>query len=163
MKCPHCQLETASDAGFCPHCGTKIGHPENEGFSFTRTIAGPEDRYQPGRLIGGRYKLQRIAGRGGMGVVYKAEDTRLRRTVALKFLPEEFSLAPEAKERFLREAQASAILDHPNICPIYEVDEADGAAFFTGSPFGWRFETCKYVKQCSLPAPGGPDYAKELI
>ena len=131
VKCPNCQFETASDAGFCPHCGTRIGHPQDEGFSFTRTIAGPEDRYQPGRLIGGRYKLQRVAGRGGMGVVFKAEDTRLRRTVALKFLPEEFSRAPEAKERFLREAQAAAILDHPNICPIYEVDEADGAAFFT--------------------------------
>lgn len=131
VKCPHCQFETASDASFCPHCGTRIGHPENEGFSFTRTIAGPEDRYKPGGLIGGRYKLQSVAGRGGMGVVFKAEDTRLRRTVALKFLPEEFSRAPEAKERFLREAQAAAILDHPNICPIYEVDEADGATFFT--------------------------------
>jgi serine/threonine protein kinase len=108
-----------------------IGQPGDEGFSYTRTIAGPGDRYLPGRLISGRYKLQSVAGRGGMGVVFKAEDARLRRTVALKFLPEELGRAPESKERFLREAQAAAILDHPNICPIYEVDEADGAAFFT--------------------------------
>ncbi|MGA2586838.1 MAG: protein kinase [Candidatus Aminicenantales bacterium] len=132
IKCPKCQVENPAGAVYCAKCATKLeAAGMGEGFSFTRTFAGPEDRYQPGGMIGGRYKLQTIAGRGGMGVVFKAEDTRLRRTVALKFLPEEFSRAPEAKERFLREAQAAAILDHPNICPIYEVDEADGATFFT--------------------------------
>ena len=64
MKCPKCKFETASDSSFCPHCGTKIGHPQDQGFSQTRTIAGPEERFQPGRLIGGRYKLQSVAGRG---------------------------------------------------------------------------------------------------
>jgi len=81
--------------------------------------------------VGGRYKLLSTAGHGGMGVVYKAEDTKLLRTVALKFLPEEISRDPEARKRFLREAQAAAILDHPNICPIYEVDEEDGEMFLT--------------------------------
>lgn len=66
-----------------------------------------------------------------MGVVFKAEDTKLRRTVALKFLPEEIGRDPEAKKRFLREAQAAAILDHPNICPVYEVDETEGEMFLT--------------------------------
>jgi len=66
-----------------------------------------------------------------MGVVYKAEDTKLRRTVALKFLPHEIDRDPEAKKRFLREAQAAAGLDHPNICPVYEVDEAEGEMFLT--------------------------------
>lgn len=66
-----------------------------------------------------------------MGVVIKAEDTKLRRTVALKFLPEEIGRDPEAKKRFLREAQAAAILDHPNICPVYEVDESEGEMFLT--------------------------------
>jgi TolB-like protein/Flp pilus assembly protein TadD/predicted Ser/Thr protein kinase len=66
-----------------------------------------------------------------MGVVYKAEDTKLRRTVALKFLPADIAGDPEAKKRFLREAQAAAILDHPNICPVHEVDEAEGEMFLT--------------------------------
>jgi len=66
-----------------------------------------------------------------MGVVFKAEDTKLRRTVALKFLPAAIALDPEAKKRFLREAQAAAILDHPNICPVYEVDDAEGEMFLT--------------------------------
>ena len=129
MKCPNCLLETASDGSFCPRCGTRIAGPEDAAHLATRSMAaGPR---QPGRLVAGRYKLSSAAGRGGMGVVFKAEDTKLRRTVALKFLPEEIGRDPEAKERFLREAQAAAILDHPNICPVYEVDESEGEMFLT--------------------------------
>jgi TolB-like protein/predicted Ser/Thr protein kinase/Flp pilus assembly protein TadD len=94
-------------------------------------MTAPSNLHQPGRLVGNRYKLLNIVGQGGMGVVFKAEDTKLRRTVALKFLPEEIGRDPEAKKRFLREAQAAAILDHPNICPVYEVDESEGEMFLT--------------------------------
>jgi serine/threonine protein kinase len=94
-------------------------------------MSPPPGIRQPGSLVGGRYKILGAAGEGGMGVVYKAEDTKLRRMVALKFLPAATALDPEAKRRFLREAQAAAILDHPNICPVYEADESGGEMFLT--------------------------------
>jgi tetratricopeptide (TPR) repeat protein/tRNA A-37 threonylcarbamoyl transferase component Bud32 len=109
------------------------------------------------------YRIIDRLGQGGMGIVYKAEDTRLDRTVALKFLPPSVSTDPEAKERFTREAKAASGLDHPNICSVYEIGEtapgADEAAppqLFIVMPY-YDGQTLKYRLD------GGPLLVEEVV
>jgi len=129
MKCPNCQFDNTEDSAFCRKCGTQFPYSRDIQFSKTMTLDTATKIMSAGSLFAGRYKVLGILGQGGMGIVYKADDTKLKRTVALKFLPAELSRFPEARERFMREAQAAAVLDHPNICTVHEVEEAEGVTY----------------------------------
>jgi serine/threonine protein kinase/tetratricopeptide (TPR) repeat protein len=124
MICPNCSTENTLDSQFCKKCATRLSL-DSKSISLTKTLETPVRIMKPGSPIAGKYKILEEIGHGGMGVVYKAEDIKLKRCVALKFLPPHLMDSPELKERFLIEAQAAAALSHPNICVIHEVGESE--------------------------------------
>jgi len=130
MKCARCQSDNPDSSRFCANCAEPLFSPDpNQGIP-TKTITTPVSAIPKGALVAGKYRVIDELGRGGMGVVYRAEDTRLKRTVALKFLSPELTIDPEARQRFIQEAQAASALDHPNICTIHEIDETEDGRMF---------------------------------
>jgi predicted Ser/Thr protein kinase len=128
-KCPLCLSDNPDQSKFCAECGTKLSSLEDAQLTRTLTPNTALKGLTKGKVFAGKYMILDEIGRGGMGVVLEAKDMRLKRTVALKFLPLELSQYEEAKARFIREAQAAAALSHPNICTVHEVEEADGQPY----------------------------------
>ena len=129
VKCPKCHLDNPETQKFCGDCGTKLTPGEEVPFSQTKTLRTPFKTLVKGTVLADKYSIIEPIGKGGMGIVYKAEDIRLKRTVALKFLPEELLDYPDAGERFIREARATAALSHPHICTIHEINEEEAQPF----------------------------------
>jgi len=125
MKCPKCEFDNPDATNFCGKCGASLMANDRMADSLTKTLATPLPVIAKDKLIAGKYRIIEEIGQGGMGVVYKAEDLKLKRCVALKFLPPHLIGSPELKARFLIEAQAAAALSHPNICVIHEVGESE--------------------------------------
>ena len=132
MECPRCHAENKDNSRFCSNCAAPLGPGVGagpDGASVTKTLETPVRILKPGTLVAGKYKIIEEIGAGGMGIVYKAEYIKLKRCVALKFLPPHLMVSPELKERFLIEAQAAAALSHPNICVIHEIGEDQDRSF----------------------------------
>jgi eukaryotic-like serine/threonine-protein kinase len=116
----------------------------------------------PAGVTVGQFQVGEPLGGGGMGVVYSAEDTRLGRTVALKFLPPALSLDPEAKQRFLQEARAASALEHPNVCTIHEVGETADGRLYLAMP-RYDGETLRQrIARGPLPVAEAADIAEQI-
>ncbi|MEZ4699235.1 MAG: protein kinase [Rhodothermales bacterium] len=116
---------------------------------------------QPGERVN-QYEIERELGAGGMGVVYLARDTRLNRLAALKFLPTIRRGDQELSRRFLQEAQAASLLDHPNICTIFEFNETEEGIHFIAMGY-YEGETLKARMKRDLPYPEAIDFARQML
>src|SRR5215208_5687854 len=104
--------------------------------TFLHLVTGQRDRgtdvrFLPGAVLGDRYRVVSLLGRGGMGEVYRADDLKLGQPVALKFLPTRMRERPDLLDRLLKEARIARQVSHPNVCRVYDVGEADGRTFIT--------------------------------
>src|SRR5438876_6011145 len=104
--------------------------PEDK-ISRATSVAEEEGRFVPGTLLGGRYRIIALLGRGGMGEVYRATDLTLGQSVALKFLPEEASKNQRLLERFHGEVRVARLVSHPNVCRVYDIGEVEGVPFIS--------------------------------
>ena len=119
------QAETVA-SGVLPKTGE-----ESEISRATSTASEDEGRFVPGTLLGGRYRIIGLLGRGGMGEVYRATDLTLGQSVALKFLPEEASRSQRLLERFHGEVRVARLVSHPNVCRVYDIGEIEGMPFIS--------------------------------
>src|SRR2546428_4767569 len=95
------------------------------------SVAPAGELFAPGTLLAGRYRIVGLLGRGGMGEVYRADDLKLRRPVALKFLPQGLEREPVRLSRFLNEVRLALKVTHPNVCRVHDIGEADGQHFLS--------------------------------
>jgi serine/threonine protein kinase/sugar lactone lactonase YvrE len=129
IECPKCHFNNPGDTHFCGNCGAQLSTSDEISDYQTETLQTPIKDLTEKSAFAERYRIIQELGKGGMGVVYKAEDIKLKRTIALKTILPQFLTQEEVKKRFVREAQAAAALSHPNICTVYEIDESEGTSF----------------------------------
>jgi serine/threonine-protein kinase len=136
--CPSCSATIQEGARYCASCGIALTATSAPTEAATRKrhsgVSDPSSvhgRFLPGTMLGERYRIVGLLGRGGMGEVYRADDLELGQSVALKFLPEELAADPAALDRIRREVRVARQIAHPNICQVYDIGQLDGHVFLS--------------------------------
>ncbi|HVA45195.1 MAG TPA: protein kinase [Pirellulales bacterium] len=133
--CPACSAENNADSKFCSACrGVLVAGPEatvDHNPAKNDPDSSAHGRFLPGTRIAGRYRIVSLAGRGGMGEVYRADDLKLGHPVALKFLPRGVAESSRRFQLFVSEVRLSRQLAHPNVCRVYDIDEVEGQHFLS--------------------------------
>src|SRR5262245_39172556 len=118
ITCAACRAEVPETSRFCLACGAPLstsGHPTRV------TPPDPQDRFVPGTVLAGRYRILGLLGRGGMGEVYRADDLKLAQPVALKFLPPGLAGESDPHVRLRAEVRLARQVAHPNVCRVYDI------------------------------------------
>jgi len=130
-KCPRCQAENPETQRFCGDCGTKLTPAPEAGFSRTETLRTPLEEPVRGTSFAGRYLVIEELGAGGMGKVFRVEDTKVGQEIALKLINPEIAADRRTIERFRNELKTARMISHRNICRMFDLGEADGTYFIT--------------------------------
>jgi predicted Ser/Thr protein kinase len=136
MRCSKCETEISSATRFCPNCGTSMDTERTRSGSTATpaphsTPTPDEGRFPAGTILGERFRVLGLLGKGGMGEVYRAHDTKLEQQVALKFLPRTATRDRELLERFRGEVRIARQISHRNVCRVYDMGEVDGAPYIS--------------------------------
>jgi serine/threonine protein kinase/predicted esterase len=131
MKCPQCDKDIVDDSKFCKECGTNITSSEEARPSITKTIETPREELTTGSSFAGRYQIIEELGKGGMGRVYKALDTKINEKIALKLIRPEIAKDKKTIERFRNELRLARKIRHKNVCQMFDLGEERGTQFIT--------------------------------
>ena len=131
IKCPTCHYDNPDTLKFCGECGTQLPPPQSHPPVVTETLQTPVRELTTGSTFAGRYQVIEELGHGGMGRVYKVQDTDIKEKVALKLLRPEITLDKEAVERFSNELKLARKISHRNVCRMYDLGRAEGTTFIT--------------------------------
>ena len=130
-KCPTCHSDNSETSRFCAGCGTQLPPPQDHPPVMTETLQTPVRELTTGSTFAGRYQVIEELGHGGMGRVYKVQDTDIKEKVALKLLRPEITLDKEAVERFSNELKLARKISHRNVCRMFDLGRAEGTTFIT--------------------------------
>ncbi len=131
MKCPKCGFENSADLSYCGKCGTQLGSAEGTAAPPTKTIEAPKEELTTGSVFGDRYQIIEELGKGGMGRVYKALDTKINEKIALKLIKPEIASDKKTIERFSNELKFARKIRHKNVCQMFDLGEYQGTHFIT--------------------------------